>query len=82
MDNKQRFFDLLVDMFYDAGRLGDLSEIITSATDPFSSFICELLHIEDKEYTDMLNNAVEIAMDMEHTEMLKRLQNVGIVRKD
>ena len=82
MDNKEKFFDLLVEMFYDAGRLGDLSEIITNATDPFSSFICELLCIEDEEYTDMLNDAIEIAMSMEHTEMLKRLQNVGIVRKD
>ena len=82
MDNKERFFDLLVDMYYDAGRLGDLSEIITNATDPFSSFICELLCIEDSEYTDMLDNAVEIAMSIENAEMLKRLQNVGIVRKD
>ena len=79
---KEKFFDLLVMTYYNAHRIGDLSEIILDETDPYGLLICELLGIDDEEYTDMLERALEIASDMEYRDMIKRLKNVGIIKAE
>lgn len=79
---KDRFFDLLVDTYYNSSKIGDLSEIILEETDPYALLICELLGVSEDEYTDMLNSALEIANAMEYVDMVKRLRNVGIIAKE
>ena len=78
---KDRFFDLLVNTYYNSSRIGDLSEIILNETDPYALLICDLLGIGEDEYTDMLERALEIASAMEYEEMIKVLRNVGIIQK-
>ena len=77
---KEKFFDLLVMTYYSAHLIGDLSEIILDETDPYGQLICELLGIDDDEYTDMLERALDIANDMEYKEMVRILKNVGIIK--
>lgn len=77
---KERFFDLLVNTYYNAHLIGDLSEVILDETDPYGEFICELLGISEDEYMDMLNEALEKAEEWESQDMIKQLKNRGYIR--
>lgn len=77
---KERFFDLLVNTYYNAHLIGDLSEVILDETDPYALLICELLGVDDEEYTDMLERALEIAEEWACQDMIKSLKNRGYIR--
>lgn len=79
---KEKFFDLLVMTYYNAHLIGDLGEVILNETDPYGLLICELLGVDDEEYTDMLERALEIANELEYRDMVKKLQNVGIIKAE
>ena len=77
---KERFFDLLVNTYYNAHLIGDLSEVILDETDPYGELICELLGISEDEYIDMLNEALEEADRWECQDMIKSLKNRVYIR--
>ena len=82
MKVKDKLFVLMVMNFYSSYNLGDLGEIILEATSPYEELLCEIIGIDEDEYDQMINEALEISRQLHYGDMLKQLKNVGILKKD
>ena len=74
MDNKEKFFNLIVNSYQDSFQIGDLGDVVTEATGPYDNFICELLNISDEEYERMIDEAYDIAYNSYYEDMLKKFK--------
>lgn len=81
---KEKFLDALVDTYYEGHKIDKcgLDELLYDVTDPYCKIICELLGIDDEEYTKMLDEALTISYSWKYNDMMTELKRAGVIKKD
>ena len=79
---KDRYFQILVDNYYESFLVGHIADIVTESSGPYDEFICELLNISDDEFEIMMDEAYELAQNRYFDYIAKDMKRCGYVIKD
>lgn len=79
---KDRYFQILVDNYYESFLVGHIADIVTETSGPYDKFICELLNINDYEFELMTDKAYEVAQNRYFDYIAKDMKRCGYVIKD
>lgn len=79
---KDRYFQILVDNYYESFLVGHIANIVTETSGPYDKFICELLNISDNEFISMTDKAYEIAQNRYFDYIAQDMKRSGYVIKD
>ena len=80
---KEKFLDALVGTYYEGHKIDEccgLDELLYDVTDPYCKIICELLGIDDEEYTKMLEEALTISYSWKYNDMMAELKRAGVIQ--